>query len=481
MGKRRIVSLRALAGLDNPFESEEVKKKVERTLTSETSEGRFLEWKLNGPFNAEATKRTKYRTVKAIISFANTVGGFIVFGVRNDGKWVGLADEEFGEFDPGKITELVNGCISPGIMEFSLCYLTFKKRKFVVLHVPPSRLMPHVTTKEVIEQTPDKKRRVLLAKYAVYCRYGGKSDVGRPNDYQRIVTKRTDVLREAVLRRFKEVTTFKPLPIAMGGKESSVVVRVAESSKDKSIPVVTLSRKAGSAAGTFLHEALSEGLFDEINNVLNANELLAKGRKKFFLGREIYYRIYAERQHVDVPNEQIELLAWTGFEFYGPVLYWLLRLPYEFTAEVVRWYCDNPKHPNIYSVIRLAILLGADVSGWLGKKWDKKWEGDPQPPECYFAFNKMQEMRGRKDRILVALRAGEDRVMELTGTEKKVRIKEFLKNPKNAANFLSEYCVSVFEGNAKNRDVCRQLDLLAYGREIEAQGGKIAKILIEKS
>jgi len=43
-----------------------------------------------------------------------------------------------------------------------------------------------------------------------------------------------------------------------------------------------------------LHEELSDGLFDEINNVIEANTLLSGGKDAFFLGESIYYRIYAE-------------------------------------------------------------------------------------------------------------------------------------------------------------------------------------------
>jgi len=480
MKKKQTVSFRFLAGLENPFQDKSIKSVVEKRLLKEKSESRLLEWKLHGPFASEVTKGGKYRIVKAIISFANTVGGFIVFGVNSEGKWIGLNKEEMNEFDPAKITELVNGCVTPDITEFNIYFFPLRKKHFIVLHIPPSKLMPHVTTKEVIEKIEGRKPRTVLVKHMVYCRFGGKTDLARPADYQRIIWRRTDVLREELLRRFKELTVGKASPIKFGGKGHGVLVRVAESTKDSSMPVVKLTRKVEGTRGMLLHEALSEGLFDEINNVLDANKLLAKGSNKFVLGLEVYYRIYAEREHVEPSNERIELLAQMGVRFYAPVLYWLLQLPHNRLAEIIREACKDPKASRIYSIMRLAILLGRDVSMWVGDRFDEKWAGERQPPDYYVAFKKMQSSR-LKDRRLVALRTKEESRIEFPGEEKRILINDFLECPEKALSFLSRYCVRVFEGRKKEKSICRCLDVLCYGQEFESHGDKIMHALIEEN
>jgi hypothetical protein len=86
-----------------------------------------------------------------------------------------------------------------------------------------------------------------------------------------------------------------------------------------------------------VHEELSDALFDEINNVLDANTLLAKRLPKFLLGPQIYFRIYAERHHVKTDIHQIRLLALTGLKkMYAPVLYWLIQLPPGDSAKMLR-------------------------------------------------------------------------------------------------------------------------------------------------
>lgn len=87
MKRKRLPSLATLAKQDDPLSDREVL--IER-LVSAKSENRYLEWKLTPPIGPKVTVRAKYRMVKAIISFANTDGGFVLFGVKPNGEWFGL-------------------------------------------------------------------------------------------------------------------------------------------------------------------------------------------------------------------------------------------------------------------------------------------------------------------------------------------------------------------------------------------------------
>jgi predicted HTH transcriptional regulator len=94
---------------------------------------------------------------KAAISFANTEGGFVLFGIEPKGKWLGFTEAELKKTDPAALAELVNGCVSPELIGLNYSHITIAGRIFPVLHVPPSTQMPHVTTKEIPERLPDGK------------------------------------------------------------------------------------------------------------------------------------------------------------------------------------------------------------------------------------------------------------------------------------------------------------------------------------
>src|SRR6185369_2371239 len=110
---------------------------------------------------------------------------------------------------------------------------------------------------------------------------------------------------------------------------------------------VRLTRDKEVASGTFLHEEVSEGIFDEINNVLDANRVLARGSGAFLFGDEVYYRVYAELQHVKQPEVETKLLFRSGFRIYGPCAYWLLELPDDMAAEILVDGYLHPTNPQV--------------------------------------------------------------------------------------------------------------------------------------
>jgi hypothetical protein len=248
---------------------------------------------------------------------------------------------------------------------------------------------------------------------------------------------------------------------------------------DPTAPAVRFTREEGLGVSTFVHEELSDGLFDEINNVLDANTLLAKGLQKFLLGPQVYFRIYAERYHVKADHKQLKLLALTGLqEIYGPALYWLARLPAKELAEILREMCENPRIPNVYSAIRIMILLGPNATSWLNALWATRWKNYGQKPEFCWRMSEIVNRGTIANRRLSALRTMSGLVQEIADGDETHTIETLLNQPKLAADCLSKSCMNVFHGNKEERGLSRQLDLLAYGHEIESRSEEITQILI---
>jgi len=468
MGRRsstksaQLPSLAWFARQSDPFE--ELDQIAER-LKLQTSESRHLEWKSTPPIGSTVTLRTKYRVVKAVISFANTEGGFVVFGIDSKGQWFGFTEAELKETDPAALAELINGCVSPELTGLNYAGMTSSGRIYPVLHVPPSAQMPHVTTKDIQERLPDGKHVFHLNKYAVYCRYAGKSDLATPAQFARIIGLRTDFLKSEMLRRVKEVQVATFTPTSKASSASPTILRVAKGGKDSPLPAVRITRNPAKAAGMIVTEELYDGLFDEINNVLDANTLLARNRPDFVFGQEIYYRIYAERQHIQPAAVKYQLLSRSAaVKFYAPVLYWLLKLSPQQIVNLVKEVMSHDKSTCNRIVCRLAILLGPKVTAWLKAYLDRRWQRHAQPPDYLFYFRKMASKSESGDRRIVALQESPKAEIAFADSQI-VCVGELLESPQQASACLSEACMSVFGGDMTQRSVCRQFDILAYGAE----------------
>jgi len=466
-------SLGGFARRTNPLDEP---KGLLKRLKLESSESKFLEWKITPPFGAGVTKKLKYGMVRTLISFANTYGGFMVFGINPNGEWVGFSRQELSDTDPAKIAEIVNECVTPELGGLNYGVLRYKSRFFPVIHVPPSALMPHVTTKEIIEKHPNATITVYLRKHAVYCRYPGKTDLATAAQYSRIIRERTQMLRSEMLRRVKEVKLPSLTPGTFGTPPVRPIIRVSNIAGDKSVPAVRITRDPREASGVILQEELSAGLFEEINHVLDANRLLARGNRAFVFGDDIYYRIYAERQHVDPQEETYELLARTALgRVYGPFLFWIIKLPARTVAKLIDEVLANPRSSYIHLICRLAILLGPQMTQWLLNRLHQEWRNHPQPPEHYFTFKRMAEAVGNVDVRLIAIQQSARSKIDLSGINSgEISVRELLADTSRCLNLLSKSCMAVFEGNRSQRATSRQLDVLGYGSDILESGKAIS-------
>lgn len=473
MRKQQIRSISSLAKLNDPFAQI---SEVTKRLRSETTESRYVEWKSTPPFGPVVALSTKYRVVKAALAFANTDGGFVVFGVDPNGKWIGFPKEELEQTDPAMLVELINSCVLPEVVGLNYTTIQHKKRWLAVLHVPPSEFVPHVTTKDVTDPLTLGKK-LCLNKGAVYCRYGAKCDLATAAQFNRIVEKRTAYLKAEMLRRIKavEIPLLPTGPAQRSGPPT--VLRISPATASGATPV-RITRNRSEAAGVLMYEELDSAIFESINNVIATNNLLSP-TKEFVFDERLYYRIYAERQHVADDKDQQERLARVAianFAASAPVLFWVMRLQPEAIVGLLHSIPLTSKSPHVRMLCRLAMLLGDCAVKWMSDGLQKAWGSEAQPPDHYFAFKKMVANAGG-DRRLAALQLSGRSALDIPGEGRAVTVKDLLARPQDAANFLSRVCMRVFEGEKDFRSLSRILDVISHGLDVERLGPNVCSLL----
>ena len=474
MTARSVPSLKKLAQESSPLADLSQLTKALRRATSET---RFLEWKAYPPTGPTVSVSAKYRMVRAAISFANTDGGFIVFGVGRDGSWKGLSSDEIKHIDISKVYELINSCVSPEIEGLECAFPTVGKKSFVVLHVPRSPVAPHVTTKEIIDRTASDKRSVIIEKYCLYYRSAGRSARATPSQHQKIAVRRAESFRADMLRRVREV------PIPTPGASPDVIhpaqIVTARITSDKDAPEFRLTRESGKAEGVILYEQVSDLLFEEVNNILDANWVLAKGKTLFLLGEPVYYDIYGKRHHV-VGRENHNLLARAGLvDIYGPHLFWYTLLTPKEVAELFAKMLHEAKSPSIHALNKFAALAGQDVSEWFWKVFDGYWKDRPRKPDYYYSMKENRKHPKTGDARLVALRVKERKSIAVPTSDRLMTVGDLIAQPDVCRDLLTGCCKEILNGRTDLRDSARTLDVLAYGLEIRQKGQEVYSELLK--
>lgn len=205
----------------------------------------------------------------------------------------------------------------------------------------------------------------------------------------------------------------------------------------------------------------------------------ASGERRFVFGEDIYYRIYAERQHVGPSEQTSELLARTALQkLYGPSFFWLLRLPPTKVAGIILTIMKNPRSSNVHLICRPALLLGSRATRWLNDRLTQCWKSHPQPPDHYFSCKKMIASVGKADLRLVSLQQSAGSKILLPGENQSIIARQLVEDPREATNLLSRVCMAVFNGDHNLRQSCRQSDVFAYGAELSRMGDLVAEVLL---
>ena len=419
--------------------------------------------------------------LKDIAAIANSGGGIIVFGVSNDGGLSMDSCVAVSQIDHANLTNKVfkyTGCSDPQVEIVDIVRDGVLLPAFLVQGVSP----PWVFGKPGTYVGADGKPKSAFAQGTVYFRHGAKSEPGTGDDLRFAFDRQLGAIREGWLKRVRRVVK-APAGAEIVIRNTDGVGGIAKSGNvravnDPNATQVVLTRDANKATGVFLHEEISDGIFDEINNVIDASRILVKGRSRFSLGPDVYYRVYAERRYVKQDSSQLAMLFRAGAcDFYAPSLYWATQLDVAPIAQVLSSIYLAPKGLQMQWFLRTAALLGSEFCEWVNASWDKRWHGHSQPPSFYFSFQNMLKELKIHDRIIVAARSSPTEKFSMSGGSN-VSALDLLGDRATANLLLSSSCMKVFGGNSELRAIARSLDYFAHGAELELKAKEIAQAVI---
>jgi len=117
---------------------------------------------------------------KTMAAFANTQGGYIVFGIKNQPhRMVGIEEENFSKIDPEKITNRLNELFSPEI-SWDIHIHDFKDKTFGLIYTFEARNKPVMAKKNSSE----------VKEAEIYYRYRGRSEKIKYSELMEIFEKR---------------------------------------------------------------------------------------------------------------------------------------------------------------------------------------------------------------------------------------------------------------------------------------------------
>ena len=251
--------------------------------------------------------------VKDISAFANTRGGYLVFGVADDDKsLVGLPKNiENILKDSNNIHTKINSYLDPELKATRAKSFRVEGKNFVVIYVPQSFDLTHMIKKDGVIYKQSKNPKTILVKGTFYVRRSSSNHLGDSRDFDDVVERRIGQFREALIDKIARVVNTPAdsnLFILSKDPEDVTGERFIIEDSPESMPVKGMSFTVSPESS---------------NEEISAWRVLSKERSYIKPPPEVVWNWYALRDNLQIGESQklaaFQFSLWVS----APVFFWI--------------------------------------------------------------------------------------------------------------------------------------------------------------
>ena len=149
---------------------------------------------------------------KDVIAFANTNGGYLIFGVRNGTyELVGVdKDAESALGDANNVLQKINRHVEPQVSLVRCKCFESGGKTFLALLIPPSLGKTHLVSKDGSFKYPSGAEKIVLRQGTSYVRRSGANHLMDARDLDEIINRRLDYFRASLLDKIARVVEAPP-------------------------------------------------------------------------------------------------------------------------------------------------------------------------------------------------------------------------------------------------------------------------------
>lgn len=299
-----------------------------------------------------ASERDCLEITKDISAFANTYGGYLVFGI-NDGekRIVGLARDVARTIkDVNNLHQKINRHLDPNITGLRANEFKIDGISIVVLYIPQSVGVTHMISKDGVFSHPSGKQKTLLQKGTFYVRRSAGNHLGDSRDLDGVIERRIDQFRDSLMEKVAKVVK---------SPASSDVFILSKDPGDTEAKrfIIEDSPDAIAIKGMSFTVA-PEGIEEEIA----AWVVLSRGSSESRPPPTVLWKWYADRADINISESHrltiFQFCLWGGV----PVFYWIREIKSARIRETLIVSVRNrPNNEGVSEMLIAAGFLGRGV------------------------------------------------------------------------------------------------------------------------
>lgn len=163
-------------------------------------ESKYIDFKEEFDVNSN---RDWCEIIKDIAAMANSGGGAILVGIKNDGKPSGFDVTPLLQLDSAKISDKLYRYTGENVSDVDIIEARRNRHKIAVLYVPGGQ--PLVFTQPGTYDIGSGKQKTAFGKGTVYFRHGAKSEPGNTNDIKKVIERELESVRKSWLSKVRKV------------------------------------------------------------------------------------------------------------------------------------------------------------------------------------------------------------------------------------------------------------------------------------
>ncbi len=402
-------------------------------------ESKYLDFKEN--FDPKSS-RDWCEIIKDIVAMANSGGGAIIVGVKNDGSPSRDDISAVLHIDSAQITDKVAKYTGEQFDNFTLHAANRKGHEIAVLQLG-SVSVPMVFIQPGTYDVGDGKQKTAFSHGSIYFRHGAKSEPGNSKDLRDSVERELERIKKSWLGNIRKMVsappTYKAVMLPPEVKESDLINAVPIRIVDD--PNAPAYRK----------------LWD--NSPYQSSEEIVIGAlkswrrdKTSYASESDLWTLYVHRKSLHLDEEKAECLLECSINRHAPFFFWAKFLSFDHLHDFIQRIAKEGKHPAPNMVLKLGHAIGGRVGLEL-LDYVAQNCNYPSVKSVAKTLKKTVESKNRLKKVYGTKVKMETRYIDVERA-KRVEIEG-----------LMDEAIKL-----KNKSEIKRLDALLYGSEIEVKG-----------